>query len=142
MHFAKCSLTWREKFIVMNSTIGLVPERAAPTPRPAKPASVIGVSITRFSPCFSKSPLVTCIGYHELDKMKREQMHLISALVLANFFTKKDNIAIPFHFFINSHIESFPHCDLLLYINLNTTSMLNVYRLRRLAICIKTSSYC
>lgn len=39
-----------EKFHVMNSQIGLRPWKAAPTAMPAKPASVIGVSTTRFGP--------------------------------------------------------------------------------------------
>ena len=44
------SIACMAKLKVMNSTIGFSPANAAPTPRPAKPYSVIGVSITRFSP--------------------------------------------------------------------------------------------
>jgi hypothetical protein len=40
----------------MNSTIGLSPCAAAPTPIPVNPASVIGVSMMRFSPYFWMSP--------------------------------------------------------------------------------------
>ena len=36
------------KLKVMNSTIGFRPPQAAPTAIPAKPCSVIGVSMTRF----------------------------------------------------------------------------------------------
>jgi hypothetical protein len=45
-----------EKLKVMNSTIGLNPANAAPDPTPANPYSVIGVSITLFSPNSSKRP--------------------------------------------------------------------------------------
>ena len=41
------SIACMAKLKVMNSTIGLRPAIAAPTPTPAKPCSVIGVSITR-----------------------------------------------------------------------------------------------
>ena len=44
------SIACMAKFQVMNSTIGFRPASAAPTPMPAKPCSVIGVSITRLSP--------------------------------------------------------------------------------------------
>jgi hypothetical protein len=44
----------------MNSTIGRSCWYAAPVASPAKPASVIGVSITRFSPNSSSRPLVIC----------------------------------------------------------------------------------
>ncbi len=47
------------KFQVMNSMTGRIPVIAAPTPRPAKPSSVIGVSTTRISPKRSSSPLDT-----------------------------------------------------------------------------------
>ncbi len=46
------------KLKVMNSTIGLSPAMAAPTPRPAKPCSVMGVSTTRLSPNSASSPCV------------------------------------------------------------------------------------
>ena len=39
--------------------IGRRPAKAAPIARPAKPISVMGVSITRFSPNLSRRPLVT-----------------------------------------------------------------------------------
>jgi len=47
------------KFIVMSSTIGRNPAIAAPMARPVKPASVIGVSITRPGPNSSMNPLLT-----------------------------------------------------------------------------------
>jgi hypothetical protein len=43
----------------MNSMIGLKPTMAAPTPTPAKPSSVIGVSTTRISPNSWSRPLET-----------------------------------------------------------------------------------
>ena len=45
--------------IVMNSTMGRSPAIAAPTPRPANPCSVIGVSTTRLSPNSASKPCVT-----------------------------------------------------------------------------------
>ena len=48
-----------EKLYVMNSTTGRSPAKAAPTPIPANPISVIGVSLTRSSPYFFHKPLVT-----------------------------------------------------------------------------------
>ena len=48
-----------EKLNVINSTTGLKPLKAAPTPIPANPISVIGVSITRLSPYFFHNPRVT-----------------------------------------------------------------------------------
>ena len=47
------------KFQVMNSITGRRPLMAAPTPRPAKPSSVMGVSTTRASPKRSSRPLDT-----------------------------------------------------------------------------------
>ena len=44
------SMACMAKFQVMNSTMGFSPAMAAPTPRPANPCSVMGVSITRRSP--------------------------------------------------------------------------------------------
>ena len=40
----------------INSTIGFNPPKAAPTPKPVNPCSVIGVSITLFSPNSSSKP--------------------------------------------------------------------------------------
>jgi hypothetical protein len=53
------SLTCIEKLNVINSQIGLNPDNAAPTAKPAKPASVIGVSITLFGPNLSSRPFDT-----------------------------------------------------------------------------------
>src|SRR5687768_17256045 len=46
----------------MMSTIGRTPVIAAPTARPVNPASEIGVSMTRFVPNSSTSPLTTLKG--------------------------------------------------------------------------------
>ena len=53
------SIACMAKLKVMNSTIGFRPAIAAPTPMPAKPCSVIGVSITRLAPNSCSSPCVT-----------------------------------------------------------------------------------
>ncbi len=61
--FAATLTTWsmasRAKFHVMNSMMGRRPHMAAPTPTPAKPSSVMGVSTTRISPNSCSSPLDT-----------------------------------------------------------------------------------
>ena len=44
------------KLNVMNSTMGRSPPKAAPTAMPAKPCSVIGVSMTRLAPNSSSIP--------------------------------------------------------------------------------------
>ena len=53
------SIACMAKLNVMNSTIGFSPAIAAPMPTPAKPCSVIGVSITRLAPNSCNSPCVT-----------------------------------------------------------------------------------
>jgi hypothetical protein len=61
--FAAEFSTWSSartaKFHVMNSITGRSPTVAAPTPTPANPSSVIGVSTTRISPNSCSSPLET-----------------------------------------------------------------------------------
>ncbi len=58
--FGALLTTWSkatsEKENVMNSMIGRSPVMAAPMPSPAKPASAMGVSMTRLEPNFSNSP--------------------------------------------------------------------------------------
>ena len=53
------SIACMAKLKVMNSTIGFSPVSAAPTAMPAKPCSVIGVSITRLAPNSSSRPWLT-----------------------------------------------------------------------------------
>ena len=53
------SIACMAKLKVMNSITGRRSPKAAPTPSPAKPCSVIGVSITRFAPNSASSPWVT-----------------------------------------------------------------------------------
>ena len=48
----------KAKFTVMISTTGLMPAMAAPTPRPVKLFSEMGVSRTRHSPYFARRPSV------------------------------------------------------------------------------------
>ncbi len=50
------SIACMAKFQVMNSTMGFKPAMAAPTPMPAKPYSVMGVSMTRRAPNSSSNP--------------------------------------------------------------------------------------
>lgn len=58
----------------MNSHTGLKPLNAAPTHKPANPASVMGVSITRFSPAKYKR---TIINTWQLQTSARSIAHLI-----------------------------------------------------------------
>ena len=142
----------------MNSTMGRVPDKAAPTPIPAKPASVIGVSITRFSPCFSNKPLVTYPSKeartewateNEKDaphgRKKHHTAYLISTLVLSNFFTKKKHALVARHLFVESHVQGFTYCDLfrLPVIPLPADGFISsmfTYGLRSRLICIQTAS--
>lgn len=57
--FTIWSMACMEKLKVMNSTTGLRFLYAAPTAKPVKPISVIGVSMTLSAPYFCHSPLVT-----------------------------------------------------------------------------------
>ena len=56
------SIACMAKFQVMNSTMGFSPAKAAPTPTPAKPCSVMGVSTTRWAPNSSSKPLRDLVG--------------------------------------------------------------------------------
>ena len=53
------SMQTREKDQDMNSTIGRRPHMAAPRPRPEKPASEMGVSMTRSGPKRASMPSET-----------------------------------------------------------------------------------
>ena len=53
------SMARSEKLIVMISTIGFSPARAAPTAAPTNPDSDMGVSRTRSGPYLSRNPRVT-----------------------------------------------------------------------------------
>ena len=53
------SMARSAKFQVMNSITGRSPTIAAPTPTPANPSSVIGVSTTRMGPNSSSRPRLT-----------------------------------------------------------------------------------
>jgi hypothetical protein len=56
------SIACMAKLKVMNSTMGFRPAKAAPTPMPAKPCSVIGVSTTRFGAEFLQQALGDLVG--------------------------------------------------------------------------------
>ena len=66
----------------MNSTIGFSPANAAPTPRPAKACSVIGVSMTRRAPNSGQQAL----------------RHLVGALIFGDFLTDHEHVGIAAHF--------------------------------------------
>lgn len=55
------------KLKVMNSQTGFKPQKAEPTAIPAKPISVMGVSMTRLGPNLSNKPLVT----YSREKIKK-----------------------------------------------------------------------
>ena len=65
------------KFQVMNSTIGFRPAKAAPTPTPAKPCSVIGVSMTRRAP----------------NSCKQALRHLVGALVFGDLLAHDEDVS-------------------------------------------------
>lgn len=72
-----------EKLNVMNSQIGRSPAMAAPTAIPAKPISVIGVSMTRLSPYFFHKPLETCSN--------NSNIHLQLTDISSNISLSNDN---------------------------------------------------
>ena len=65
----------------MNSTIGLRPAKAAPTARPAKPCSVIGVSITR----------------RGAELVEQALADLVGALVLGDLLAHQEDVAVAAH---------------------------------------------
>jgi hypothetical protein len=72
------SIACMAKLKVMNSTMGLRPAIAAPPPTPAKPCSVIGVSITRF-------------GAEFLQQTLRD---LVRALIFGDFLAHDEDAAL------------------------------------------------
>ena len=69
------SIACMAKFQVMNSTIGLSPAKAAPTPTPAKPYSVIGVSTTRRSAELIEQALGDFVGALILADLLAHEEH-------------------------------------------------------------------
>ena len=69
------------KFQVMNSMTGRSPTMAAPTPTPAKPSSVIGVSTTRIGPELVEQPAA----------------HLVGALVDADLLAHEEDVGVALH---------------------------------------------
>ena len=70
------------KLKVMNSTIGLSPASAAPMPTPAKPCSVIGVSITRARAEFLQQALGDLVG----------------ALIFGDLLAHDEDVGVAAHF--------------------------------------------
>lgn len=81
----KTQFTWSmacmEKLNVINSQMGRRPAIAAPTAIPAKPISVIGVSMTRLSPYFFHSPLDTYFKHMEMKSVaKNKRTHMLHSI--------------------------------------------------------------
>ncbi len=76
------SIACMAKLKVMNSTIGFRPAMAAPTPTPAKPCSVIGVSMTRL----------------RTELLQQALGDLVGALVLGDFLAHDEHVAVAAHF--------------------------------------------
>ena len=81
------------KLNVMNSTIGFRPVIAAPTPTPAKPCSVIGVSMTRLAP----------------NSCRQTLGNLVGTLVLGDFLAHDEDIFIGAHFLGHGIAQRFAH---------------------------------
>ncbi len=81
------------KFQVMNSTIGFRPANAAPTPMPAKPCSVIGVSMMRFGPNSSSRPWLI----------------FVRALILRDFLAHQQHVAVAAHLLGHGIAQRFAH---------------------------------
>ena len=75
------SIACMAKFQVMNSMIGRRPANAAPTPMPAKPCSVIGVSTTRCGAEFLQQALGDLVG----------------ALILGDFLAHDEDVLVAAH---------------------------------------------
>ena len=89
------SIACMAKFQVMNSTMGFRPSKAAPTPRPAKPCSVMGVSITRLSPNSSQQALADLVG----------------ALIFGDFLAHQEHQLVAAHFLGHGVAQRFAHGD-------------------------------
>jgi hypothetical protein len=74
--------------------IGRKPAIAAPTPSPANPSSVIGVSITRLGPKF----------------FQQATRDFISALIFSNFLAHQKDGRIARQLFFKSEVQSVAHC--------------------------------
>src|SRR5438874_2465939 len=88
----------------MNSIMGRVPDIAAPTPKPAKPASVMGVSITLSRPNLSSKSLDTCASMDEFSNNfckntgNANNVYLVRSLILSNFLSHQEDFGISLHF--------------------------------------------
>ncbi len=77
----------------MNSTIGLSPASAAPTPSPAKPCSVIGVSITRMRAEFLQQALGDLVG----------------ALIFGDLLAHHEDVLVAAHLLRHGVAQRFAH---------------------------------
>merc|ERR1711928_206499 len=110
----------------MNSQIGFKPPIAAPAAIPAKPISVIGVSITLLSPYFFHNPLVTLYApsYWATSSPRMKTFSSVSVLlpqpsrdfvcsvILGNFLTQNENLFISLHLFIDSCVQRISYSKL------------------------------
>ena len=87
------SIACMAKLNVMNSTIGFSPANAAPTPMPAKPCSVIGVSITRL----------------RAELLQQSLRDLVGALVFGDFLAHHEHITVAPHLFGHGIAQGFAH---------------------------------
>ena len=77
----------------MNSTTGLRPASAAPTPRPAKPCSVIGVSITRLRP----------------ELLQQALRDLVGALIFGDLLAHHEHVFVAAHLLGHGVAQRFAH---------------------------------
>eukprot|EP00733_Pompholyxophrys_punicea_P002142 Pompholyxophrys_punicea_v1_NODE_1473_length_698_cov_1.125972.p1 type:complete len:103 gc:universal NODE_1473_length_698_cov_1.125972:114-422(+) len=89
--------------------MGFKPASAAPTAKPAKPISVIGVSMIRFSLYLSSKPLLT-IKNSKLEFLTISTF--VCAVVLSNFFAHQKHFIISLQFFIQCRIQSLTNSHL------------------------------
>ena len=76
---------------LMNSMIGRSPAIAAPTPRPEKPASLIGVSMMRLGPNLFEHPFG----------------HLVRAVVLGDLLAHQEDVLVALHLLGHGGAEGF-----------------------------------
>jgi hypothetical protein len=109
-----------EKLKVMNSQMGLSPARAAPTAIPVNPISVMGVSMTLFSPNLSRSPLETYCQWREeaiehlsSSKLSGRHTHLVSTIVAGHFLSKDKDLVICLHLLFHGLVQGLSDGELI-----------------------------
>ena len=87
--FTTWSKATKEKLKVMNSMIGRSPTMAAPTPMPANPFSLIGVSMIRLGP----------------ETFEQTLAHFVGAVVFGDFFSHQKDIRIALQLFRERFVQ-------------------------------------